>query len=301
MTARRLTSVVRDALDKRVTWTISLIDDRLGRHPATVHDRLDDLERFTRATLQAQGWLDGGRVGERIEDLAGDRAAYLNWADGPDGYAAQAGLWFNPPVPIELHPGSADILLVNERIVEQAWVFSKLAQDRPLRIADVGGSESTVALSLASLGHQVEIIDPRGYPIEHPNLTIRPCRVEDYEGDAGWDVCVCLSAVEHFGLEHYGQTPSTVRADIAALAWIRDRLAPAGRLLLTVPYGPEFQVAGFERIYDAPALHALLDGWDVVSTRIVERTSRTCWEPLAAADQIQTRAVALVEATAQIA
>lgn len=301
MSRRRIASPLRDALDKRVHWTLSLIDDRLGRRGATVHERLDDLERFTRATLQAQGWLAAGdRPGGALLDLDAGRAAYLNWAGGPDGYAAQAGLWFNPPVPVELAEGAADVLLVNERIVEQPWIFSLLPCDRSLRIADVGGSESTVALSLATLGHAVEVIDPRGYPVEHPNLTVHPCRLDEYAGPGGWDAVVCLSAVEHFGLEHYGQDGSDSREDLAALQHLRAHIAAQGRLLLTVPHGPESVVAGFERVYDHGALDELLRGWQVRSRTVVQRASRTAWERLAPDEHPQARAVAMIEATPQL-
>lgn len=295
-----LTSVLRDALDKRVEWTISLVDDRLGRRRETLHDRLDDLERFGRGALQAQGWMDGdGRLGEPVAQLRDTNAAYLTWAAGPQGYAAQAGLWFNPPVPVNLVPGGVEVLMVNERVIEQPWVFAQVGADRPLRILDVGGSESTVAVSLATLGHAVTVVDPRGYPVAHPNLTVAACRLEDYDGPAAFDVAVCLSAVEHFGLDHYGQEASAARADHAALRTLRGLVrADGGRLLLTVPYGPAFAVAGFERIYDRPALDELLDGWTVAERRVAQWRDRLAWELLAPDAEPTGRAVALVAATA---
>ncbi len=294
----RLSAPLRVALDKRVEWTISLLDDRLGRRRETLHDRIDDLERFGRASLQAQGWLDAeGRVGEDVADLGETHAAYLNWAAGPEGYAAQAGLWFNPPVPVNLVPGGARVLLVNERVIEQPWVFAAVgAADPPLRIVDVGGSESTVAVSLATLGHHVEVIDPRGYPVQHPNLVAHACRLDEYDGPGGWDVAVCLSAVEHFGLEHYGQDATSSRADHAALARLRELVAPGGRLLLTVPFGPAFTVAGFERIYDEATLAELVDGWTVSATTVAQWHDRLRWEVLPAGEQPTGRAVALVDA-----
>jgi len=296
----RLSAPLREALDKRVEWTISLLDDRLGRRRETLHDRIDDLERFGRAALQAQGWLGvDGRVGEDVTHLDETRAAYLNWAAGPEGYAAQAGLWFNPPVPVNLVPGGVEVLLVNERVIEQPWVFAAVgAGDPPLRIVDVGGSESTVAVSLATLGHRVDVVDPRGYPVEHPNLVVHPCRLDEYDGPGGWDVAVCLSAVEHFGLEHYGQDATAAREDHAALARLKTLVAPGGRLLLTVPYGPAFEVAGFERIYDAPSLAALLDGWTVGSTTVAQWHDRLRWEVLPDGVRPTGRAVALVDARA---
>ncbi|HEX6391474.1 MAG TPA: hypothetical protein VFZ89_18565 [Solirubrobacteraceae bacterium] len=292
MTAvRDPTKPLRAALDKRVLWAISLIDDRLGRREVTVHDRFDDVEKMARATLQATGWAQAEEGTSSLERLDAARAAYLNWATGPEGYASQAGMWFNPPVPVEHHEGRVDVLLVNERIVEQPWVFAALPSDQPCRVLDVGGSESTVALSLATLGHTVDVVDPRGYPLAHPNLTAHACRLDELDGDRRWDVAIALSSVEHFGLQHYGQHESDAREDLAALAQLR---GVSDRLVLTVPFGPEAEIAGFERIYDEAGLGELLEGWDVEQRLVVERVDRTTWR---ACETPSGRAVAMVTAT----
>ncbi len=280
---------IREALDKRVLWAISLLDDRLGRREVTVHDRFDDIETMARATLQASGWAHTQDATSSLERLDASRAAYLNWSAGPEGYAAQAGMWFNPPVPVEHLPGEVQPLLVNERIVEQPWVFAALPAATPQRVLDVGGSESTVALSLATLGHTVDVVDPRGYPLEHRNLTAHPCRLDELQ-EGHWDVAIALSSVEHFGLEHYGQTGSDDRADVQALQQLRGL---ADRLILTVPFGPEAEVAGFERIYDEAGLAELLDGWEVEQRLVVERLDRLSWER---SDAPEGRAVAMVTA-----
>jgi hypothetical protein len=285
------TKPLRAALDKRVLWAISLIDDRLGRREVTVHDRFDDIETMARATLQASGWnaAQEAAPGPPVAELSAAEAAYLNWVAGPDGYAAQAGMWFNPPVPAEHFAGDVKALLVNERVVEQPWVFAALPPSPPLRVLDVGGSESTVALSLAALGHAVDVVDPRGYPLRHPNLTAHACRLDELEA-GHWDVAVALSAVEHFGLEHYGQSGSDAREDLAALARLREL---ADRLVLTVPFGPAAEIAGFERVYDAAGLAELLDGWEVEQRLVVERVDRLTWQPC---ERPSGRAVAMVTA-----
>ena len=47
----------------------------------------------------------------------------------------------------------------------------------------MGASESTVALSLASLGYEVTAIDPRPYPFDHPRLRVVVGNVEDWDPD----------------------------------------------------------------------------------------------------------------------
>ena len=289
--ARALGWPLRRALDPRVDMTVAQIDARLGPGRPRVHDRLDDLDRQGREVLAALGWQEA----RELAALDAPRAAFLNWASGPEGYAAQAGVWFNPPVPVEHHPGRVDVLLVNERIVEQPFVFAALAQlPAGARILDVGGSESTVGLSLAALGHAVTVVDPRPHPLAHPNLTHAACRLDELEAGTPFDAAVALSAVEHFGLEHYGTERTDERLDLAATRRLRELVRPGGLLVLTVPFGAASADA-FQRVYDEAGLAELLEGWEVVVSRRVGRTGRTTWEADAASAP-EHHGVALVSA-----
>jgi hypothetical protein len=282
----------RALLDQRVLWLDSLVADRLGRAPVTVHDRLADLDRLARAQLQGLGFLElaGGTPGRSLAELTAPVAGALNWAQGPEGYAAQAGLWFNPPVPVEHVAGGVEVLLVNERIVEQPWVTAQVGLE-PVRVLDLGGAESTVALSLATLGHDVTVVDPRGYPVAHPNLRVDAVKLEEHAGGS-YDVAVALSAVEHFGLGHYAGAEGS-RDDAAALAQLRD-LAP--RLVLSVPFAPEASADDFQRVYDSPGLDELLAGWRVVERRAAWQVERTQWVLGTCEAPLGARGVALVVA-----
>ena len=203
-------------------------------------------------------------------------------------------MWFNPPVPVEHHAGEVGVLLVNERIVEQPWVFAALPPQPPLRVLDVGGSESTVALSLATLGHSVDVVDPRGYPLTHPNLrahALPPRRARQATSTGTSPSRSPRSSTSASSTT--ASTALTARADVAAIAQLRGL---ADRLVLTVPFGPQAEIAGFERIYDEPGLAELLDGWDVQERLIVQRTDQRAWERC---DQPAGRAVAMVIATPQ--
>jgi len=274
---------LRRALDPRVRMTVHEIDARLGSEDLgrpTIHDRLDDLDRMGRDLLAGLGWREVPQPGGELARLDAPRAAYLNWATGPDGYASQAGLWFNPPVPVHHAAGAVEVLLVNERIVEQPFVFQALAGlDVPARILDVGGSESTVGLSLATLGHAVTIVDPRPSPLRHRNLRHAGCRLDELPRDGRlFDAAVVLSAVEHFGLEHYGLEAIDERLDLAALALLRELVAPGGLLVITVPFGEHPSVDDFQRVYDEAGLSELLSGWHVRTSLRVGRIDRLTWE-----------------------
>ena len=274
---------LRRALDPRVRMTVHEIDARLGSEDLvrpTIHDRLDDLDRIGRDMLAGLGWRD---VPEPVGDLArldAPRAAFLNWATGPDGYAAQAGVWFNPPVPLHYEAGAVGVLLVNERIVEQPFVFAALAGlPDGARILDVGGSESTVGLSLATLGHRVTVVDPRAHPLRHPDLEHAVCTLDELPDPAQpFDAVVALSAVEHFGLEHYGLSAVDERLDLAALTRLRELVQPGGLLVLTVPFAERAGVDRFQRVYDEAGLGDLLRGWDVERSLRAGRIDRLTWQ-----------------------
>ncbi|MDP1850452.1 MAG: DUF268 domain-containing protein [Solirubrobacteraceae bacterium] len=274
---------LRRALDPRVDMTVHEIDARLGSQGLvrpTIHDRLDDLDRTGRDMLAGLGWRDGPAPGSELAQLDAPRAAFLNWATGPDGYASQAGHWFNPPVPVHHAAGSVEVLLVNERIVEQPFVFAALAGlPDGARILDVGGAESTVGLSLATLGHRVTVVDPRAHPLRHPNLEHAACRLDALPDPAQpFHAAVTLSAVEHFGLEHYGLAARDERLDLAALARLRELVAPGGLLVLTVPFGQPPSVDDFQRVYDEAGLSELLRGWEVQRSLRAGRIDRLTWQ-----------------------
>jgi hypothetical protein len=306
MATRRLRRILgwplRRLLDRRVEWLIAALDERIGLRPGrpTLHHRLDEMEEVARGTEVAVAEL---ALGRRLAALAGrrdgplptadappppaapgslpaDTAAFLDWAEGPDGPAARAGVWFNPPVAVRYRAQGAEVWLVNERIVEQPYVFGALAAlPVPERVLDVGGGESTVGLSLATLGHEVHLVDPRGSPLSHPNLHVHRLRLEQLADARPFDAAVALSAIEHFGLGAYGVASEHERLDLAALADIRARLVPGGLLVLTVPCAAEGSVDEFQRVYAPEELRRMLAEWEIAEMKLFRRRDLQTWEP----------------------
>lgn len=281
----------RRVLDTRVRWAVDEVDDRLGsaqgaREP--VHVRLDRIERLAEEALRAAPAhptklededLDvPGPLG--LERLHRNLARLIDLSSGPDGFAAQAGVWFNPPIALQHGPGEVRVAQVNERIVEHPFAFRALAALPPgARVLDVGGSESQVALSLASLGYDVTVVDPRGYPIEHPRLTVVGARFDQLPaGHRDFDAALALSAVEHFGLGHYGEGAEPARRlDLEAARDLRERVRAGGRLVLTAPLGAP-SVDAFQRVYDLDGVHELLAGWHIRELVAAWRGDATRWE-----------------------
>jgi hypothetical protein len=221
--------------------------------------------------------------GMPLEQLDGELAQLLNHAAGHRGFAAQAELWFNPPVTVELRAGEARLAVVNERIVELPFAMAALGRVEPAaRILDIGSAESTFPLSAASLGYMVTAIDPRSLPYSHPNLEVVSQRFEDWRGPSGsFAAAFLISTIEHVGLPAYGVRPfgdaaPGVGADVAMLDRVSGLLAADGLLVLTTPYGPR-GVDDFQRTYDDEALSELLARWTVLERRVVLRRDDLVW------------------------
>src|SRR2546423_5725668 len=193
-------------------------------------------------------------------DIDADVASVLDRETGAKGFAAQRGLWFNPPVWVGYDPGDVVVRAVNERIAEVPHVFRVLLRLEPgARILDVGAAESTVALSLASLGYDVTALDVRPYPFSHPRLRSIVAAVQEWETNERFDAVVCLSTIEHIGLGAYGQEGSGERSDLVAMERMHALTKPGGLLVLTTRFG-EAGSDDFQRTYDREGLDELLEG-----------------------------------------
>ena len=269
-----------------------------GQSLAELLEHSDDLRHSLSALFRvAEGREYLRRLSDGdVADIDDDAARLLNYASGHLGFAAQRRLWLNAPVSLAYRPGRVEVSSVNERVVEIPYLFRALAHVPPgARILDVGATESTVSLSLASLGFRVTAIDPRPYPFSHPHLETVVDAIEDWDYDGAFAALVCLSTVEHIGLDR----PSPLeRADVAAMRRMRELTEPGGLLVLTVPFGQP-RIDGNARRYDDAGLEELLEGWDVRDRTIVRQDDPTTWTVAtsarpAAGDQ---NAVALVTAT----
>lgn len=244
----------------------------------------------------------GAHEGVRLP-IGPGTADFLNWSNGHQGPAAQAGVWLNPPVTVFHHDGSVRANDVNERIVEVPYVLGTVAAlPAGSLVLDFGATESTVALSLASLGLDVIAADLRPYPLSHPRLRSLVGPIEQWDGpERPLDAVVCLSALEHVGLGAYDETPSPGDLDRAIAERFKRWLRPGSELVLTAPYGA-WEVGETQRVYDAVHLDALLAGWSVIEKVVCVQTAHDRWEradgePPASTWDGGTRGVVLLRAT----
>ena len=219
-----------------------------------------------------------------LEKLDDSLAQVINYAMSHEGFYAQAGLWFNPPVSVALSAGAATAMQVTERIVEVPFAMAALSRlEAGARILDIGSAESTFPLSAASLGYRVTAIDPRPLAYSHPNLESHATLLEDWDGPSEPFAAVFLiSTIEHVGLGAYGERPygtpeHGAGADLAFLERAGALLSPEGLMVLTAPYGTRDRT-DLERIYDDESLNKLLAEWDILERRIAVRRDALVWE-----------------------
>jgi 2-polyprenyl-3-methyl-5-hydroxy-6-metoxy-1,4-benzoquinol methylase len=239
-----------------------------GRLVEAMHSQFDELHgRFLFDTSRSHS----------IDDLDEFTATVLNYAASNEGFAAQANLWFNPPVLVGYGSRRVVVQWVNERIVEVPYAFSALHSLGPgARVLDIGASESLVSLSLATLGYDVTALDPRPNPLSHERLRTVIGRIEDWDEEAEFDGVLCLSTIEHIGTEAYGQQTTERRADLDAMQRMRELTRPGGLLVLTTSVG-EASADDFHRVYDRKGLDELLAGWNVEDLTLVQRQDETTW------------------------
>jgi SAM-dependent methyltransferase len=279
------------------TESLSFVGGQMRDLEAVVGDldeRIEQLHRIFDPVWYARK-VDA-LVGAPVAQLDGDSGRLIDYSQSHRGFAAQRELWLNPPLTISHREGDVVLGDVNERIVEVPFAFRALRDVAPpAAVLDVGCVESTVALSLATLGYRTCALDLRPYPFAHPNLEVAVARLEDFEREPeSFDAVLCISTLEHVGLGWYGEERLAPEADRRAMERLRTLLVPGGLIVLTVPFG-RASVDAVQRTYDDEGLSALLEGLEVIEREVVSQRDDRTWE-LGPSKHPSARAVAMVAA-----
>jgi 2-polyprenyl-3-methyl-5-hydroxy-6-metoxy-1,4-benzoquinol methylase len=256
-----------------------------------VHQKVDGLYRR---------FLFDPEAAHSLEELDDGVARILNYGSGHGGFASQASLWFNPPVLVGYSSGEVGVRWVNERVAEVPYAFRALSRvPRGGRILDVGATESTVCLSLATLGYEVTAIDPRPNPLSHERLRTVVAQIEEWEAGTEFDAVLCLSTIEHLGTGEYEQQETGRSVDLDAMKRMQELTKPGGLLVMTTAVG-EASSNESSRVYDREGLDELLAGWEVEDLTLIQRKDATSWETIE--EKIEeldreTETVAMITAT----
>lgn len=271
-----------DRLEHRLLGDLEANIELTASHARTLtqlRERLDELpQKVTEAALKATEAALTGLIGRTPAEIDPPTADFANWINSHKGFAAQAHHWLNHGVAIEHRIGGIGVAGVNERTIEIPFVLQALGGVAvPARIFDLGSLESLVPLSLASLGHRVTALDLHPYPFTHPNIEVAVSPIQDWPDPAQpFDAVISLSALEHMGLEAYGQETRASDLDRRTMARFHNWLRPGGLLVFTAPFG-RWHVDGFQRVYDEEHLDALLRGFRITHRRFAVRGEDGYW------------------------
>lgn len=215
--------------------------------------------------LRRHGWVLGVEAAVRTRVPLLNRAAKLGYARFRQrelgravGNASLLSVFAeNRPLPRGYGRG------MDERVVEYPWVLSRLRAG-PARILDAGSTLNFQWLAASSRLREKQVLcftlapegtlDRGNYSYVYGDLRSTPFE------SGSFDAVVCVSTLEHIGMDNslfYAESPtareSDPRAFLTALDELRRVLAPAGRLLLTVPYG-KYQNLGWLQQFDRALL-----------------------------------------------
>ncbi len=149
-------------------------------------------------------------------------------------------------------------VFVNERIVEIPFVLRSLPDNKDLKILDLGCSESSLSLHMASIGYFVTGVDMRDFPYKHPRFEFVKSDITNMTfADESFNVITCISTIEHIGLGYYQDSRGIIDADGKAMKEMYRVLKKDGLLLVSVPFGI-YKETSQQRIYDTVRLEGLL-------------------------------------------
>lgn len=150
---------------------------------------------------------------------------------------------------------------LDERVVEYPWVFVRLRKG-PGRLLDAGSTLnnpvfldhpriSAKQVTITTFAPEPYCFWWRGVSYDFEDLRDLPYR------DATFDEVVCISTLEHVGMDNTMWGGPTGGDDFmgAAKEFVRV-LRPGGRLLITVPFGRAMKM-GFQRQFDEATLEQL--------------------------------------------
>lgn len=179
-------------------------------------------------------------------------------------------------VPIKLFENGS--YLINERIVENPFVFSQLSGSEPCKILDFGCTRSWLAVSLASMGHRVHAVDLRPYPLNHDNLTFAQQNILSMQ-EKGFDVITAVSVLEHVGLGAYNEAfdPGALDGIVTKMC---DSLVDGGRFIVTVPVG-KASVDDLLRSFAPGELEGIIisKGMELILCQHFRRVKQNQWMP----------------------
>ncbi len=271
---RRQRRLVERLADEGTTAQLAALQGASDSRIDDLSGQVDLLRRDTQVTARIIEGFDVGRDGLGL--VLGEAN---DWPEGPEQpwtseYRDQHRAFVvraleNPSLLLTLRSGrplpERYGIGFDERVVEFPWLATRELSGRVLD----AGSTLNHAHVLARLRPRVESLDivtltPEDQAFPQLDISYQYADLRDLPfRDAIYDTVVCVSTLEHVGMDNaqYGDAaprsedgPDALRRAVQEL---RRVLRPGGRMLVTVPFGVAADL-GWQRVFDAAGLEALL-------------------------------------------
>ncbi|MDF0583801.1 class I SAM-dependent methyltransferase [Bradyrhizobium yuanmingense] len=162
---------------------------------------------------------------------------------------------------------------LDERVVEYAWVFSHLRRSGPIgRLLDAGSifNHDYLLRRTPLRGSDLTIMTlaPEKHCFWHRGISYVFGDLRDtYFKDAAFDTIVCISTIEHVGLDNsllYSSKNERDERDergfIAAAREFRRIIKPGGVCYISFPYGARLNL-GWYQVFDGPMIDQIVEAF----------------------------------------
>lgn len=149
--------------------------------------------------------------------------------------------------------------------------------DEPVgsKLLEIGSQHSPIASLLSQCGHKVTGIDLHNadQDLNYTHITSNFCKMPPawmIQHYSQFDCVVSISAIEHFGLNTYGEGVVRTYYDIIAMRYIYDLLKPNGSCYIIIPFGGKYvEIRPHWRVYDYASIIERLVQDFIIETFII--------------------------------
>jgi SAM-dependent methyltransferase len=177
----------------------------------------------------------------------------------------------------EPRPPAGGFDLKGEKFLDWGFVCANLPHGRK-RALEIGPGRSPIIPAMLAVGYDVTAIDIAS------DLSKQFAGIRFIKGDftavqfeAGFDVVVACSTVEHVGLSGRYGSVEDADGDLKTMRKVHDLLEPHGLLFLTVPMGVDGVHRPFHRVYGRQRLPRLLEGFQEENSHFLVKIPHGPW------------------------
>jgi hypothetical protein len=177
----------------------------------------------------------------------------------------------------ELRPPRGGFDLDGEKLIDWGWICSNLPSG-PKRALEIGPGKSPIIPAMLSLGYEVTAVDTSADPTSIiEGFRFVSGNFNEFSCDRKFEVIVVCSVVEHLGLAGRYNSEADADGDLKAMRRIHGLLEPSGKVLLTIPVGHDVVHKPWHRVYGRERLPKLLEGFEVVRSRFLQKQRGGAW------------------------